>query len=162
MLKKIWKRLVYIEPGNIYPETFQEELDRQCYTIAFACGFIGFFAWIPYIPIDRIINPHIYIMPYLRLGLSTVCLIMLVIFFMPRFKNQGIIIINIGVAYLFVATGIITAISGAETSYVGGYILVIMLSVIVPLPKLHTYASLGVSLLTFFSICYISDTKFHT
>lgn len=160
MLKNLLNRLIYLDHSRSYPETYYAELDRQCYAVAFVCAFFEVVTWLFYIRVDRLLHPENKLIPSLRYGLSVVGLVSLGIYFWPHFKHQGIVLLNLMYGYLVIATGVITALTKAHAPYVGGYIFVLMCAIIIPLPKIHVYASLLTSGLLFFGIYAFEGVRF--
>ena len=146
------------------PETFEDELMRQCHSITLFCSFIGFFLWLPYINVDALNHPGEGLLPILRLGATSVSLLSGILIFTPIFRDEkrhGFLLVFM-YAYLLIAVGVITGISGADAPYMGGYCVVILGSIIAPLPKKYSLPLIYSSGLVFFSICFVKGIRFKT
>jgi hypothetical protein len=138
------------------PKTYYEELSIQCRRGALPASFISLFAYLKYISIDIVLHPEIEILPYVRLGLTISGLVSIVLYFIPYFKNKGILLWFIPAAYAEISSAWIVGITGSEPNYTVSFVLVIMLFAIVPFPIILSYGLLLFSIMTY----YITDQFF--
>jgi PAS domain S-box-containing protein len=113
------------------------------------------FAWLNYIPIDQELHPEIPSLPYLRVGLSVVSILCIILFFIKYFRHHSSIIVSILLFYLSAATGILTGLVKADAAYVSGYAFILMIFPILPIPRIWAWTIFGISISSFFSICFI-------
>ncbi|RPJ17853.1 MAG: PAS domain S-box protein [Desulfobacteraceae bacterium] len=160
----IWERLRSpFVSGNEHvecPETFYEELNDQCGRIIFVATLIATFAWLPYILIDRQLYPDEPLIVALRIGLSMVGLTFLVLQFFKRFHRYNLLLLIILSAYLEIATGLITGLTKADPSYLGGYFLVLTLLALVPITRWVAWSILALSLASFFAVGFAHGMNF--
>ncbi|TAE27889.1 MAG: sensor histidine kinase [Candidatus Kapaibacterium sp.] len=156
-------RSIFAVLGNrVYPPTFLEEINEQC-RIFFPLYAAPFFvAWLPYLSIDPLLYPNEPIFPLLRVGLSVVGVLAVIarkVWKHPakhRFIGVGMLY------YLIIATGILTGLSGAHPSYIGGYCFLITVVGAMPVQLFHLYSSLAASLLVFTGLCFVQNVHFDT
>ena len=152
------------DQSDTFPDTFEEELMRQCHSITLLCCFIGLFIWLPYIHVDALNHPDVIWMPVIRLGATFTSLLCAVLFFTPFFRKlerRGFILVAV-FGYLIISTGIVTGLSGADTPYMGGYLVVILGSIIAPLPKKYSLSMIAASGIVFFVICFLKGVRFES
>ena len=162
----IWERLrgpFVSGSGHVeYPETFHEELNDQCGRIIIFAALIFTFAWLPYIPIDRQIYPGEPLIVALRVGLSLVGFAVLILQGFRRFNRHSLTFLIILSAYIEAATGVITGLTKADPAYMGGYLFVLTLMALVPIPRRAAWSILAASLLLFFTVGLASGMRFDT
>jgi PAS domain S-box-containing protein len=150
----IWERLrspfIPDKHPAEYPSTFRQELNGQCGRILFFGALIATFAWLPYIHIDRQLQPGEPLIVALRIGMSLVGLTILVLQVFKRFRRYNLIFLILLAGYLELATGLITGLTKADPSYLGGYLLVLTVLALAPIPRREAWSILAVSLLVFF------------
>lgn len=154
VVKDIAKRMlasVIFEPESSSPQwTFADELNERCGRIIFFVCLITMFAWLPYIPLDCHLHPEIPIIPYIRIGLSVVSLVILLLYLSRQFpKSHMLFLVSIG-AYLAITCAFLTALTKADPVYMGGYIFVLTLMALVPVDRRAALLVVVSSLLTFF------------
>jgi signal transduction histidine kinase len=156
-------RTIFAALGNrVYPATYLEEINEQCriFYPLYAAPF--FVAWLPYLSIDPLLFPNEPLFPALRLGLTMVGLTSLIarkIWNHPA-KHR---IIGVGMLYyLIVATGVLTGLSKAHPSYIGGYCFLITVLGAMPVQLFHLYTSLVASILVFTGFCLVNNVHFDT
>jgi signal transduction histidine kinase len=154
---------IFAAMGNrVYPATFLEEINEQCriFYPLYATPF--FIAWLPYISIDALLFPNQALFPVLRLGLTIVGITSFIartLWTHPA-KHR---LISIGMLYyLIIATGVLTGLSKAHPSYIGGYCFIITVLGAMPAQLFHLYTSLVVSLLVFAGFCLANGVHFDT
>ena len=113
--------------------SYTKELDRQSRIIALFASFISL-TWLLYIPIDIKLNEYPDIIIFLRIGLTVVGIISLIILFIPHLHYRNLIALMFYASYLLVATAVITGLSGGNPAYIGGYLFILMLLAVAPLP----------------------------
>jgi PAS domain S-box-containing protein len=161
-----WERLrgpfVSTDGQGEYPATFREELNDQCGRIILFAAVIFTFAWLPYIPIDRQLYPGEPLIVALRVGLSLVGFAVLILQAVRRFNRHSLTFLIVLTAYLEAATGVITGLTKADPAYMGGYLLVLALMALVPIPRRAAWSILAASLLLFFTVGFAGGMRFDT
>ncbi len=147
-IQKLLLNFKYLD-GKI-PATYTEELSRQSYFISLIAALILLWAWLLYIPIDRSLHPDEPAIVYFRIGMSAVALFVLIIRTTPYFKKNAIILGIVVESYLQIATGILTGLTKADPAYVGGYLFIIMITLIAPIKLYQSYIILYTSVAAFF------------
>lgn len=147
------KKYLLDESKRKLADTLEEELNRRCRRVLFLVAVAGLFAFLPLIYLDISLYPKEYLMPVLRLGMSLVSLAALLALGRKSLLKQGLLMLTLFSAYAIIATGIITGLSGADGIYVGGFSIILMTSLIVPLPLKNLYSIILIALLAFFGIC---------
>ena len=145
-----------------YPRTYREELQRQMNRILPAIGFWGSFQWLLFIKNDVVLHADALILPALRVGLTAVCAAALIYFFFSRNPQRGYFGGLAIMAYVDIATAVITGRVDAEPVYMSGYSLALVLIVLVPLEIRHVFAILTASLATFFGIILLRGVELST
>ncbi|GAB6088817.1 SpoIIE family protein phosphatase [Spirochaeta dissipatitropha] len=163
MKQFIQNHLTIFDRSVSYPRTYREELNYQASRIIFLCGLICIFAWIPYISFDAVLNPDIQAMYFLRIGLSLAGFLTLILSLVPAIRAEYSlhILIVLG-TYLLIATGIITGLSGGNAAYIGGFLFILMLIPLVPLPKKAAWIILAAAVSAFFMTGLILGVNFRT
>lgn len=138
--------------GATPPASFLAELDRQCRRVSLAGSIIAILAWIPYIPIDRELHPQQPALIYWRIGFSIIGIGTALLHFIPGMRFLGLTVLLVVGFYMEIATAVITALTGGDPAYVGGYCIVIMLIPLGPLPRKVAWGMLFSSLLCFLAI----------
>ena len=142
------------------PATFGEELNRQSKFALIPSAIIVIFAWLPYIPIDKNLYPHIPMILYLRMGLSIAGLTALILQFFPVFRRKaGVILLSLGI-YLEISTAIITGLTKGDPNYMGGYLFIIMLIIIGPFRFYIGWMMVLGSVTVFFVTGFLSGMDF--
>lgn len=150
----------FIANEKEYGKTYLEELNLQSLRIIPYLSLIGSFIWLPYIFLDKQLFPQEMFIPYLRVGFSLVSLLSFYLYFVMHHKYKGIIIITIFGSYLEITTGVITGLTQIHSVYMGGYIFVLLLSLVAPVPKWISYAVITISVSTFFIVAILNNTTF--
>lgn len=145
-IRKAWGRFMN-DKG--LPTSYEEELSRQCRLILLVGDIIYLFAWLPYIPIDIALHPSLPVIPILRVSLSVVGLAGLLLFFSPAYRARALWASYIQLGYLVVVTGILTGLTGGDPVYMGGYLFIIMTTIIVPLKRWMTWSILAMTFAAF-------------
>jgi PAS domain S-box-containing protein len=162
----IWERLrdPFVSGNGLVecPETFHEELNDQCGRILFIISLIATFAFLTYIPIDRQLYPGEPLIVALRIGLSLMGLTVLFLQGFKRFRRYSLLFLLILSAYIEIATGLITGLTKADPTYLGGYLLVITLLALLPIPRRAAWSILAVSLLAFLAAGFAKGMHFYS
>ncbi|HCL57377.1 MAG TPA: hypothetical protein DHW82_10275 [Spirochaetia bacterium] len=119
---------------NLKIFSYQDELNRQCLRFIPFINLIFILAWLPYIPIDKILHPYFSHVFWLRIGLSIAGILSSVVFYFRLIsKNMGIkLVLFLGI-YLVLATAALTGLSKGGTVYFGGFLFIIMSLILIPL-----------------------------
>ncbi len=147
---------------RVAPATFLGELDRQCDRIIWFATIASLFIWLPYIPTDRELHPDVPAIVYLRLGLTLVACLSTLCLLLIRSEFRSLILLTIIGTYLEAATGAIAGLSGADSVYIGGYLFVLMIVPIGPLPRTVGWFAIASSLVAFAVCAHLSGASFHT
>jgi methyl-accepting chemotaxis protein len=118
-----------------FPDTYSGELNYQSNLIIAPAAIICLFIWIGYIKTDSLIYPDIPSIIYFRYGLSFVALIILILQFIPFFKERSMYLLAALGFYLEIATGILTGLTGGDPVYVAGFFFVMIIIIIAPIYK---------------------------
>jgi len=145
------KKIILPDREN-YPDTFAGELHFQCSRIVLPASLICLFAWLNYINIDRRLYPDEHMIILFRYGLTLVSLIVLICYFVPSLKKQSMWLLFLLGLYLEIATGIITGLAKGDPIYMGGYILVLLIPVVVPLSTYLIWFLVLISVAVFFIV----------
>jgi methyl-accepting chemotaxis protein len=145
------KKIILPDREN-YPATFAGELHFQCSRIVPPASLICLFAWLNYINIDRRLYPDEHLIILFRYGLTLVSLIVLICYFVPSLKKQSMWLLFLLGLYLEIATGIITGLAKGDPIYMGGYILVLLIPVVVPLSTYLIWFLVLISVAVFFIV----------
>jgi serine phosphatase RsbU (regulator of sigma subunit) len=157
---EIFKNILHVKRQEGYPETFTEELNYQCSHVVIPLSFIAAVAWLPYIPIDMALNPHIPLIVALRLGLTGVASLILLFLIFPRYRKKGLLLLLTLGVYTEIATAVITALSGGASHYIGGFLFVLMIIPLVPYPRIAQFSILALSVTTFFIVGFSQGMTF--
>ncbi|HPQ54748.1 MAG TPA: PP2C family protein-serine/threonine phosphatase [Spirochaetota bacterium] len=151
----VFKRFLHyiklVEDRTSYPETFKEELNYQSSRILTFASLITL-GWLFYIPIDLQLHPDATMIIVLRIGFPIIGLLLFVSRFIERLRSRSLLLLTLFGAYLEISTGILTACTGGDPAYIGGYLFVLMVLAIAPLQRSAAYSILGASLTCFFGI----------
>ncbi len=157
---KLWQNMKFFERDSKYPDTFFQELNYQCSKVSLPLSFLASVSWLPYIPLDMQLHPDKPLIIYLRLGMVSIGLSILILHLLKNFRKQGILILSIIGFYLEIAAAVITAFSGGQSHYIGGYLFLLMLIPLVPLPSKIQILMLVSNLFAFFSVGYLQGITF--
>lgn len=169
MFFRNFKTMLNEKFGYRHPETFTEELNCQCRVGAVPLGIFTFIVWLPFIPLDIALYPHLPILIYLRLGFTVVGLIVLIVHYVPlenthpffaKYKDYVIMLLLMG--YLQIVSGVIVGLVGADPVYMGGYGIVIIILALTPIRLIHAWTLMGISLAAFTAAGLSAGMKFET
>lgn len=155
---------VFLKSGSqpIAGKTFFAELDRQCERIIWFAAIAGLLVWLPYIPTDIELHPQVPAIVYLRLGLSVIGLLTIAALIFVQRPGRAVVLLMIFGAYIEIATAILTGLSGADSVYVGGYLFVLMLVPLGPMPRAAGWLMILVSLGAFAVSAWASGAQFES
>jgi signal transduction histidine kinase len=146
--------------NRVYPATFVEEVNEQS-RIFFPLYAPPFFvSWWWYIPLDAELCPNEPLLPVLRVGLAAVGVIAVLVRQLNTNPKRHRLIAVSMMYYMIIATGIITGLSKAHPSYVGGFCFLITVLSAAPLQLVHLYTGLVLSLTAFGLLCWRADISF--
>lgn len=153
-----------------HPPTYEEELDCQCRLFTIPGYIMAWFLWLPYIPLDISLYPEVPLLVWFRWGFTAVGILATIIHLAPfiktispklaKFKHYFIFAMILG--YLQISTGLIMGLVRGDSTYLGGYCLIILLLPIVPLKVKHTMSMLIASLITFLVVGLSRGMEFHS
>jgi signal transduction histidine kinase/FixJ family two-component response regulator/HPt (histidine-containing phosphotransfer) domain-containing protein len=125
--------------------TFQGELNYECKNLT-SMFYLSFFAWFAYIPLDLRLHTYPNLALCLRLGLTVFSVLLIALSVAKPFKARPKILLMALVAYLHIATVVITATTGVQniSTYMGGFILVLLIPVFAPFQFWYKFV-IGVS-----------------
>jgi len=155
-IRKIMPNIKLVEDRTSYPETFKEELNFQSSRIMTFASLITL-GWLFYIPIDLQLHPDEPVIIALRVGFPVIGLLLFLSRFLKPFRSRSLLLLTLYGAYLEISTGILTACTGGDPAYIGGYLFVLMVLAVAPLQRSTAYSILGASLACFFSIIFFKE-----
>jgi signal transduction histidine kinase len=139
---------------------FFAELNRQCERIIWFAALAALVIWLPYIPTDMALHPDVPGIVLLRLGFSFVGFCMMAALLLWRHPGRAMVLLMVFGAYIEIATGILTGLSGADAVYVGGYLFVLMLVPLGPIPRAAGWTMIALSLGAFAVAAHLSGASF--
>jgi len=148
--KLLQKYAVQLEEygGEATRNTFKGELNYDAGKVFYLLA-LPLVIWLPFIPYDLKTHPFPVLTASARILLSVFSFCAIVLKFTKSFRHKPNILLMSIIAYISISTALITATSGKDAStYVGGYIYVIMLPIALPFPLEFKFI---VSLLSFFT-----------
>ena len=138
---------------------FYRELNSQAAKLLRPIMFIIALAWLPYIPLDSALYPHLPILIYFRLGLSLIGLLMILLIIVLKRQKQALLYLLAANIYLLFSTAILTGLTGADAVYMGGFLFVLMIFPLYPLPRFIQLGVLNSTVVIFLISSYFSDTR---
>ncbi|MSQ85207.1 MAG: hypothetical protein EXR77_20410 [Myxococcales bacterium] len=140
-----WRMLAFGAPPA---QSYAENLDRQCGIVLVPSAVLCLTAWLPYLWLDRSVHPERTELPVLRLSLSAVALLVLTLGRLPGRPMRPAAAATLLLGWLQVAGAAITGLSGGDTVYVGGFILLILVGPAIPLPRRVSWGLLALAYAT--------------
>jgi len=162
LLERLRASAVFESERAEYPPTFSKELNYQCGRILFFALLITMVAWLPYIYLDGRLHPEEPLLPFIRIGLSVVSLIIFILYMSRRFPEWNLMFLNILGAYLAISCGLITALTKADPVYMGGNVFILTLLAVVPVKRRAALSVIAASLSIFFLIGFLKGMSFQT
>lgn len=155
-----------------HPPTYDEELDNQCRLALRGAAILGMLAWLPYIPLDKMLIPEYYPLALtLRAGFTILSALIMLFSLMPKWwpakppkfmKYRHYFLLMLQLTYLSVATGVLEGLAKGNPAYIGGYCIVIMLLVMTPVKVRHFMLMVFSSLIAFLVVGLNADLTFDT
>jgi signal transduction histidine kinase/CheY-like chemotaxis protein/HPt (histidine-containing phosphotransfer) domain-containing protein len=144
-------RALFEAPEELFDRsTFHGELNYETDRMYFVL-FIALVIWLPYIPRDLTLHPYPVLVVALRLGLSVFSALFLALKITKRLKGRAAPLLMALVAYILLATAVLTGASGESApSYIGGFAYVIMIPVFAPFPLAFKFPLTIASVAAFF------------
>ena len=155
------KQILFWKREN-FSDTYYGELNFQSNLIIAPAAFICLFVWIGYITTDSQLYPDIPMIIYFRYGLYVVALIILILQFIPFFKQRSMVLLAALGFYLEIATGILTGLTGGDPVYVAGFFFVLIIVIIAPIFKTVLWLMIVSAVSSFIIIGYAHGLTFST
>ncbi len=159
LLRKIITYIRLEEERVTFPESFRKELDYQSGRLLTFASLITL-TWLTYIPIDIKLHPDKPIIIALRIGFPIVGTILFATRFIPFLRTRHNLMLTLYGAYMEYSVAVLTAATGGDTAYIGGYLFVMTLLAIAPLWRSAAWGILYSSLFIFFCVSYFYGTDF--
>jgi len=142
-------------------DTFEDEMRSECRRF-FYLVFVTVFVWLPYIPSDMRIHGFPALVVSQRIGLSVLSLMVILASLIGYFKNRPDILLKAIIVYLFFGSSLITVTAGDSTgSYVGGYALVMAITLVGPFSLKFKITNAMLSLVFFLLLGIILEIDLH-
>ncbi|AFM03786.1 signal transduction histidine kinase [Bernardetia litoralis DSM 6794] len=158
-LKTTLRLIIYGDDNRQYPETYFQEQSYQCARLLPLVSLVFSFIWLGYIPLDTELYPSIKEIFYLRIGLSIVSSIVFGLYWIPFFRNKAIYLMSMLGIYALISTAIITGLTKGDPSYLGGYCMVLVVSMFVPMRIYMYYIAMLSSVICFFITLSLLDVN---
>ena len=158
-ITSIWRHIFYGTENRNYPKHYTEELNYQCSRVLPLLSLVTCFMWLPYIPLDIELHPDAPLIIYFRIGLSVVSATVFTLYWIPYFRNKSIYLLSLLGGYAIISAGIITGLSKGDASYMGGYNILLMGSLFVPVRLTTYYSCMLTSLACFFITMMILEVN---
>jgi len=155
------KRILFWERER-FPDTYSGELNYQSNLIVAPIAIIFLFVWIGYIKTDSLIYPDKPLIIYFRYGLSIIGFIVLVLQFIPYFKQRSMYLLVALGFYLEIATGILTGLTGGDPVYVAGFFFVLIIIIVAPIYKTMLWLMIISAVSSFLITGYMHGLSFST
>ena len=130
-------------------ENFLETLNRECERLLPFALAVGLLAWLPYVRLDSRLHPDLSVLTWLRFGLTALSLILIFARLFANFRYRALILGTVFLLFLEVAAGVIAGLTGADSVYLGGFALLLLIIPLAPLPAPVLYSTIGFSILGF-------------
>jgi len=153
------KHLLFWEREN-FPDTYAGELHYQSNLIIAPAAILCLFIWIGYIKTDSLIYPNIPLIVTFRYGLSIVAMIILILQFVPYFKQRSMYLLTALGFYLETATGVLTGLTGGDPVYVAGFFFVMIIIIIAPIYKTILWLMTTSAVASFLIIGFMNGLTF--
>ncbi|MCL2044474.1 MAG: ATP-binding protein [Treponema sp.] len=147
--------------GDKVRDTYKEELIYESGKLYFTI-FLGLVIWIPYIRHDLLIHQLPMLALAIRLGLSLLSVCLILLRFTKTFHHKPSALLMVFVGYIYIATSLVTATAGQyASSYIGGYVFIIMIMIIGPFYFLYKAFLSIFSVVLFLIVGYFFDLDFN-
>jgi signal transduction histidine kinase len=158
-LKTTIRLIIYGDENRQYPNTYFQEQSHQCSRLLPLVSLVFMFIWLGYIPLDAELYPNVKEIFYFRIGLSIVSFIAFLLYWIPFVRKNAIYLMSILGAYALISTAIITGLTKGDPSYMGGYCMVLVVSLFVPIRIYVYYILLACSVISFFVTLLLLDVN---
>lgn len=142
------------------PQTYIDELNRQCRLLIVPATLLAMLSWLPYVDVDRNLHPHFSMFPFLRLLLSLVTVTALGVHFFSTFKLKSYRLLFLVICYVQLSAAVILGLVAADPVYMGGYCILIMLLPMLPFLQKDLYLLLGLSVTIFAGLGFWAGMSF--
>jgi class 3 adenylate cyclase len=105
--------------------------------------------WLPFILPDQALHAEVPVLPWIRVGLTVVSLVVLALHLLGRSLLRPQLKLLLLIGYMQVAAGLAAGLVGGDASHIGGYFVILMILPALPLARRYAMGSLVLSLLTF-------------
>ncbi|MES2638673.1 MAG: adenylate/guanylate cyclase domain-containing protein [Myxococcota bacterium] len=105
--------------------------------------------WLPFILPDQALHAEVPVLPWIRVGLTVVSLVVLALHLLGRSLLRPQLKLLLLIGYMQVAAGLAAGLVGGDASHIGGYLVILMILPALPLARRYAMGSLILSLLTF-------------
>lgn len=140
------------------PLVYREDLRRTLSMVLPWGGLLCILAWLPFLITDAQLHPQWKMeLRYLRLSLTAAGTIVLLVSFIPPLRRMSITWGNFLAFVALSATPAITNLVNNDPRYVSGYMLVLVLFVLFPLPFFHVTTLLTFSMVQYVVIAIVYD-----
>ncbi|WP_375563188.1 ATP-binding protein [Bernardetia sp. OM2101] len=161
-IKNILRLIIYGDENRQYPDTYFQEQSYQCARLLPLVSLVFIFIWLGYIPLDAELYPNVEGIFYLRIGLSVVSFTIFCLYWIPFFRKKSIYLMSVLGAYAVISTAIITGLTKGDPSYMGGFCMVLVASLFVPLRMIVYYSVMIFAIICFFTTLLILDVNIMT
>jgi len=140
--------------------TFRTELNRQCNLILIPAAIVAIFSWLPYIHLDKSLFSEIKVIILFRWGFTLAGIVALVLHFTPFFKKKGYWLLFFLICYLQVASAVIAGLVKADSAYMTGYAMLILVIPLMPFNVNHSIMMMSSSVILFILTGFFSKVHF--
>ena len=161
LVNKFIKYIKLEDDRTSFPETFKQELNYQSSRILTFASLITV-SWLTYIPIDLHLHPDKPLIIVFRIGFPLIGAFVFFSRFFEPLRQRSLLMLTIFGTYMEISTSILTALTGGDSTYIGGYIFLLTLLAVVPYQRIIAYSILVGSLVTFFTISHFTGMNLNT
>lgn len=147
---------------NLFNEDYRGELHYQSSRILIPSAIIGTVAWLNYVNIDPQLHPDEPAIVFLRYGLTVSSIISIILFLIPLLRRYAMWIIAFLGCYLEVATGILTGLTKGDSVYVGGFMFVLMVTIVAPIRHYVLWIINGLAVASFIAVGVLKGMQLET
>ncbi|RME88794.1 MAG: serine/threonine-protein phosphatase, partial [Candidatus Hydrogenedentota bacterium] len=153
-MQDFWKKIIKVfqpyteEQLKLRPE-FIDELNRLAYKLQRPAALLSMVAWLGFaFKTDPELHPDFHELFYVRIGLTVAGAIVLIATFFPKIRGKGLGWLLFLGSYIYLTTPVFTAYLAEDAAYMSGYMLVLLIGILIPLPFRHIaiFLSLSISL----------------
>lgn len=148
-LKRIKAFFQYTPEQKALRKDFIEELNRLAYKLQRPAAIASMVAWLGFaFDTDPKLHPDFHELFYVRIGLTITGAIVLLLTFFPRLRGKGLGLLYMLGGYIYFTTPVFTAYLADDAAYMSGYMLVLLIGILMPLPfkAIVTFLSASVAL----------------